>query len=57
MDYVCKSAHTQVREKRRDWFHMMKDTYHVLWWVEEDKVPTMKEAKQRLGHFKENGTS
>ena len=57
MDFVYKSVHAQVREKRRDWFHMMKDTYHVLWWVEEDKVPTMKEAKQRLGHFKENGTS
>ena len=57
MDYVYKSAHTQVMAKRRVWFHMMKDAYHVLWWVEESKVPTMKEAKERLDHLKENGPS
>lgn len=56
-DYVYKSAHTEVMARRRDWFEVMKEAYHVLWWVKAGTKPTMILAKERLDHLQRHGPS
>ena len=56
-DFVYKTAHTKVMARRREWFHVMEEAYHVLWWIDVGTEPTLEEAKSRLRHLEENGAS
>jgi len=29
----------------------------VMWWIEDDHIPTLEEAMQRLAHLQEHGSS
>ncbi len=55
MDYVYKSAHAKVMARRREWFDVMKEAYHVLWWVDAGAEPTLAEAKARLEYLRAHG--
>lgn len=55
--YVYKSAHGEVMRKRRQWFEKFEGMYFALWWVEAGHIPSVIEAKQRLDHLNEHGTS
>ena len=56
-NYVYKSDHVTYLRQRKDWFHLIKESYMVLWWVPEGHVPTAAEAKQKLEYLQENGAS
>ncbi len=53
--YVYRSAHTEVMARRSEWFHRMRDAWHVLWWVPEGHRPTLAEAHERLELLRANG--
>ena len=46
--YVYQSAHVNVMRQRKQWFHLMKEAYYVLWSVPVGHIPTVEEAKERL---------
>lgn len=46
--------HTDIMRRRREWFEKM-DFYMALWWVEQDRRPTVEEAKIRLELLRRNG--
>ena len=46
--YVYKSDHVQAVQKRSDWFERPTRSPFVLWWIEEGRVPTIEEGKERL---------
>jgi Domain of unknown function (DUF3291). len=53
--YVYKTAHAEVLRRRRDWFEHFEGAYMAMWWVPEDHVPTIEEAKDRLEHLEAHG--
>ena len=53
--YVYQTAHVEVLRLRKDWFHLMKEAYYVLWWVPAGHIPDLEEAKVRLKYLQDHG--
>lgn len=56
-EFVYRSAHANVLRRRREWFEVISEPSYVLWWIDESELPTLDEAKARLRHLQEHGTS
>jgi hypothetical protein len=50
-------VHGDLMKKRRTWFTPMEGPSYVLWWQPAGEIPTIEEAKKRLNHLKEHGSS
>lgn len=48
--------HKEIMRRRKEWFDKI-DFYMVLWWIEQDRRPTIEEAKIRLELLRQNGPS
>ena len=46
--------HRQIMRRRKEWFEKI-DFYMALWWIEENRWPTIEEAKMRLDLLRQNG--
>ena len=55
--FVYASRHLDVLRRRREWFHRMAEAYLALWWVPAGTLPTVSEAKDRLGLLQRQGPS
>jgi hypothetical protein len=53
--FVYASDHRQVMKQRRQWFRRFDGPYMVLWWVPQDHIPTVEEARERLEHLRTHG--
>lgn len=53
--FAYASAHAGVMRWRRQWFEAHTEAYLVMWWIPAGHVPTIDEAKERLGHLQANG--
>lgn len=53
--YVYRSAHTFVMARRSEWFHRMRESHSVLWWVPAGHRPTLDEAHGRLERLRAEG--
>lgn len=42
--------------RRKEWFDKI-DFHLVLWWIEQDRIPSLEEAKIRMELLKHNGPS
>lgn len=49
-------AHKEIMRRRKEWFDKI-DFHMVLWWIEQDRKPSLEEAKIRLELLKQNGPS
>lgn len=56
-EFTYRSAHSRMLRQRRVWFEHQRERSYVLWWVPEDEVPSIEEAKARLRHLQEHGPS
>ncbi|MEO1041124.1 MAG: DUF3291 domain-containing protein [Pseudomonadota bacterium] len=56
-NYVWKTAHQKVYNRKAEWFEAPTKPHFVMWWVQEGHVPTVQEALERLEHFREHGAS
>lgn len=56
-EYVYKTAHAALMRDRKQWFERMGEVYTVLWWIPEGQIPNVEEAKARLTHLKEHGST
>jgi hypothetical protein len=56
-DFVYNSAHRLVMKDRKKWFENVGQPSYVLWYVDEDKMPTIGEAVERLSYLQKNGAS
>lgn len=54
-DYVYRSGHLAVTQRRREWFVPPAGPYQVLWWIEAGRMPTLDEAGRRLAMLRANG--
>ncbi len=56
-DYAYRTAHAELLRDRRNWFEHFAGAYAALWWVPAGHIPSVDEAKRRLGHLEEHGPS
>jgi hypothetical protein len=56
-DYVYRTAHAELLKGRHNWFEQFAGAYTALWWVPAGHVPGIDEAKTRLAHLEEHGSS
>lgn len=54
-NFVYRSMHVELIRQRADWFEKFEGAYSALWWVPENHVPGVDEAKKRLEHLEKNG--
>ncbi|WP_027344712.1 DUF3291 domain-containing protein [Hamadaea tsunoensis] len=54
-NFVYRSRHLAVLQRRREWFTRMAELYSVMWWVPEDRLPTAAEGVQRLELLRRDG--
>ena len=55
--FTYKTAHAKVMQGKDDWFNPLSKNHMVLWWVEDDHIPTMDEAKEKLDTIRAHGPS
>ena len=56
-NFVWKTVHKKVYERKQEWFSAMKMEHFVMWFVADGHIPTVEEAKARLDYLNENGQS
>ncbi|MEZ8352392.1 DUF3291 domain-containing protein [Vibrio splendidus] len=54
-NFMFRTHHRDFMRRKGDWFHRLPEDTYVLWWIEEDHIPTLKEAIERLEHLREIG--
>ena len=53
--YVYSPGHMEVFKRRKEWFEKMTDRHMALWYVPENKFPTVAEAIERLDYLRKHG--
>jgi len=56
-DFVYRSPHAEVMQRRRQWFTAMLEAYMVLWWIPAGEIPTLADAEDRLLRLRRDGAS
>ncbi|MEZ8058326.1 DUF3291 domain-containing protein [Vibrio splendidus] len=54
-NFMFRTHHRDFMRRKGDWFHRLPEDTYVLWWIEEDHIPTLQEAIERLEHLREIG--
>ncbi|MEZ8157539.1 DUF3291 domain-containing protein [Vibrio splendidus] len=54
-NFMFRTHHRDFMRRKGDWFHRLPEDTYVLWWIEEDHIPTLEEAIKRLEHLREIG--
>ncbi|KPL96927.1 DUF3291 domain-containing protein [Vibrio splendidus] len=54
-NFMFRTHHRDFMRRKGDWFHPLPEDTYVLWWIEEDRIPTLEEAIERLEHLREIG--
>lgn len=56
-NFTYGGEHKEVMERGSEWFEDSVPPRYVLYWVEEETIPTHKEINARLEHLREHGPS
>lgn len=56
-NFVFKTVHKRIYERRADWFEVMDKMHFVMWPVDIGHRPTLAEAWGRLEHLNRHGSS
>lgn len=54
-NYVYRSRHLAVLQRRREWFQKAFEISSVMWWVPQGHRPTAREGMARLTKLREQG--
>ena len=54
-NFMFRTHHRDFMRRKGDWFYRLPEDTYVLWWIEEDRIPTLEEAIERLEHLREIG--
>jgi len=56
-EFTYRRAHRDVMRRRRQWFEKLAEAYLVLWWIPAGTLPTVSDARVRLGKLRGDGPS
>jgi hypothetical protein len=54
-EFVYRSPHIGIMRRRAEWTQRMEEAHMVLWWIPEDHIPTLDEAKGKLDLLRGTG--
>ncbi|MEZ9534029.1 hypothetical protein BCT40_05820 [Vibrio lentus] len=54
-NFMFRTHHRDFMRRKNEWFHRLAEDTYVLWWVEDDHIPSLDEAVERLDHLREVG--
>lgn len=54
-DFTYKSPHLAIYKRRKEWFAKMDSPHMVCWFVKEGHIPSLEEAKERIGYLEAHG--
>jgi hypothetical protein len=54
-DFAYRTEHRDYLRRRREWFDRVDGAFLALWWVPAGHIPTVDEAKERLGILERKG--
>ncbi|WP_204045725.1 DUF3291 domain-containing protein [Acrocarpospora phusangensis] len=54
-NFVYRSRHLAVLQRRREWFQRIAEPYSVMWWVPEGELPDLAEGMARLARLRAGG--
>lgn len=55
--FVYQHAHLDAIKSRDSWFEKLEKPSYALWWVDENKMPTLEDAKEKLGLIEKLGST
>jgi len=56
-NFMFRTHHRDFMRRKVEWFVPFVGDSYVLWWIEDNTIPTIEQAKKRLMHLRENGDS
>ncbi len=56
-NFAYNGRHIEVMRNRRQWFEKPIEPMVVLWWINENQLPSVYEAKERLEYLRQNGST
>ena len=57
IDFVYRNeAHKSIMRRRREWFEKL-EVYMVLWWIEENTLPSCEDALKKLAILQDKGAT
>ncbi|MCX2789260.1 MULTISPECIES: DUF3291 domain-containing protein [Vibrio] len=54
-NFMFRTHHRDFMRRKNEWFHRLVEDTYVLWWIEDNHIPTAEEALARLQYLCENG--
>ena len=54
-NFMFRTHHRDFMRRQNEWFHRLAEDTYVLWWVEDEHIPSLDEAIERLEHLREVG--
>ena len=54
-NFVYRSRHLAVLQRRREWFHRVAEPYSVMWWIAEGTIPELADGMARLERLRAEG--
>ena len=54
-NFMFRTHHRDFMRRKNEWFHRLAEDTYVLWWVEDEHIPSLDEAIERLEHLREVG--
>ncbi|UTM60322.1 DUF3291 domain-containing protein [Photobacterium sp. CCB-ST2H9] len=56
-NFMFRTHHREIMRRKSEWFYRSAEDTYVLWWIADDHIPTIEEAKLRLDYLRHNGDS
>jgi len=56
-NFVWKTAHAKVYNRKAEWFTVSQKPHLVMWYIDAGHIPTIGQAKTRLEHLWQHGSS
>ena len=53
--FMFKTDHINFFKKKAKWFESPKEATYVLWWINDDTMPTVEQGLERLALLREQG--
>lgn len=56
-DFMFRTHHRDFMRRKGEWFHRLAEDTYVLWWIEDNVIPSLSEAVERLEYLRAHGDS
>lgn len=54
-NFMFRTHHRDFLRRKKEWFHNIEEDSYVLWWVNDDHIPTIEEGIEKLEYLRKNG--